>query len=68
MGALDVLEKKAPVAAEASESEDAAKDILAAFSSKDAKALDLALQRHYATCEGSDEEDKEVVGVADEAD
>ncbi len=37
-----------------SESVDAAKDIIAAFGSKDAKALDLALQRHYAVCEGTD--------------
>ena len=43
-----------------SESLDAAKDILAAMASKDAKALDLALQRHAACCEdeykGSEED------------
>ncbi len=70
MGALDMLEKKAPKAApvaEASESEDAATDILGAIASKDAKALDLALQRHYATCEGEAEEE-ETPALADEAD
>jgi hypothetical protein len=64
MKALDLLEKKAPEVPEASESEDAAKDILGAIASKDAKALDLALQRHYACCEGEDEDE----GVADEED
>lgn len=37
----------------ASESEDAAQDVLDAIASKDAKALDLALTRHYETCAGS---------------
>jgi len=46
------VEIKAPDESDMSESEDAASDILAALGSKDAKALDLALQRHYAVCEG----------------
>ena len=47
-------DKEAP---EASESEDAASDILAAIASKDAKALSLALERHYACCGESETED-----------
>lgn len=50
---------------DASESEDAASDILAAFKAGDAKSLDLALQRHYACCsgmsDGEDEDDEEEV-------
>ncbi len=65
MMAKGAPKKEAP---EMSESEDAASDILAAFSSKDAKALDLALQRHYACCSGDEAEDDEMVGVADEDD
>lgn len=56
-----MLEKKSPPMASegSSESEDAASDVLEAIASKDAKALDLALQRHYACCEGGepDEDD-----------
>jgi hypothetical protein len=56
--ALDMMASKPEMKDEpASDSLDAAKDILAAMSSKDAKALDLALQRHYATCEGKDEDE-----------
>lgn len=46
---------------EPSESEDAAQDILDAIDAKDAKALSLALERHYACCsemgEGDDAEE-----------
>lgn len=38
---------------------DAAKDIIAAMKAGDAKALDLALQRHYACCEDSGEYEAE---------
>lgn len=51
-----MMAKKAPKV-EASESEDAASDILGAIASKDAKALDLALQRHYATCESTEDDE-----------
>lgn len=47
---------------EKSESEDAAQDILDAIADKDAKALDMALKRHYELCEGdmkSEDEDDE---------
>lgn len=47
------VEIKAPDESDMSESEDAANDIISALGSKDAKALDLALQRHYAVCEGT---------------
>ena len=43
----------------ASESEDAASDILAAIKSGDAKALDLALKRHQECGGGEYEEDDE---------
>ncbi len=36
---------------EMSESQDAAQDVLDAFKAGDAKALDLALQRHSACCD-----------------
>ncbi len=36
------------------ESEDAARDVLAAIKDGDAKALDLALQRHYEACEAKE--------------
>ena len=47
-----------------SESEDAAQDILDAIADQDARALDLALKRHYELCEGSmdtEEEESEEV-------
>lgn len=40
----------------ASSSEDAASDILAAVKASDAKALNLALQRHYESCQDSESE------------
>lgn len=40
---------------EASSEVDAAQDILAAIASKDAKALSLALERHYEVCKGKSE-------------
>ncbi len=44
----------------ASESDDAAQDVLDALETKDAKALNLALKRHYELCaSGADEEDDE---------
>ena len=57
MKSLDKLVSgaKASEASEASESQEAAQDILDAIASKDAKALDLALQRHMACCEGEEE-------------
>lgn len=60
MKSLDKLVSgvKAPEA-EVSESQDAAQDILDAIASKDAKALDLALQRHYDCCEGEDMGDED---------
>lgn len=47
--------------AEPSESEDAAQDILDAIKADDAKALSLALERHYACCTemGESDEDEE---------
>jgi hypothetical protein len=47
--------------AEAPGSEGAAADVLAAFKASDAKALDLALKRHYALCakDSDDDEDDE---------
>ena len=41
---------------ESSDSEDAAADVLSAIKKGDAKSLDLALQRHYETCEGMSDE------------
>lgn len=41
----------------ASESEDAARDVLSAVKSGDAKSLNLALQRHYETCTGAETDD-----------
>jgi DNA-binding GntR family transcriptional regulator len=35
---------------------DAAQDVLDAISAKDAKALSLALERHYAYCQGEADE------------
>ena len=50
-------------ASDDSESKDAAKDILSAIKKGDATALDMALQRHYATCgdmdEGDDDDEEE---------
>lgn len=44
-----------------SEAEDAAQDVLDAIEAKDAKALSLALERHYACCSemGESEDDEE---------
>lgn len=60
MKPLEKMAKEAPKE-EASESVDAAQDVLDALASKDAAALDLALQRHYEVCESgykaSDEEE-----------
>ena len=36
---------------------DAAKDILEAIADKDAEALNMALKRHYETCESKDSSD-----------
>lgn len=44
---------------EPSEAEDAAQDVLDAIEAKDAKALSLALERHYACCSGEGEDDEE---------
>lgn len=41
---------------DAAPEEDAAKDILAAIKSNDARALSLALTRHYEACSSSDAE------------
>jgi DNA-binding GntR family transcriptional regulator len=38
---------------------DAAQDILAAVASKDAKALSLALERHYELCKSKSEPDED---------
>lgn len=59
MKGLAALDKKMGMSSgsEPSESEDAAQDILDAIASKDVKALDLALQRHAACCEGEPDED-----------
>lgn len=46
------VEEDAPSSSDMSESVDAANDVLSAIASKDAMALDLALQRHYESCEG----------------
>lgn len=59
---LDKLEAKAgyketPDESDASPAEDAAGDILSAIASKDAKALSLALQRHYEHCADSESDD-----------
>ena len=42
---------------DSSAEEDAARDILAAVKANDAKALSLALTRHYEACEASKGED-----------
>lgn len=39
---------------------DAAKDLVRAVEAKDAKAVDLALKRHYEACNASDDDDEEV--------
>lgn len=44
--------------AEPSESEDAAQDIIDAIKADDAKALSLALERHYACCSEMGEGDE----------
>jgi DNA-binding GntR family transcriptional regulator len=49
-GGSDGAKKSAP--AESSDSVDAAQDVLDAMADKDARALDLALKRHYELCEG----------------
>jgi DNA-binding GntR family transcriptional regulator len=51
-------EETSESSAETSSEVDAAKDILAAIKSNDAKALDLALTRHYEACQGADEGDE----------
>lgn len=47
-----------------SESHDAAQDIVNAAKKGDAKALDLALKRHYAACENEDDDDEDAEGDA----
>lgn len=42
-----------------SESVDAAQDMIDAVASKDAKALDLAMKRHYALCSHDDEDEED---------
>ena len=60
-GILALLEKGGDEDTEDSDEVDAAKDIIAAVKSGDAKALSMALSRHYAACEGkgSYDEDEE---------
>lgn len=41
----------------ASESEDAASDLISAIKGGDAKAADLALKRHYELCKSEPDED-----------
>ncbi len=48
--------KKAP---EASPTDDAASDVLAAIKANDAAALSLALTRHYEACASEPDEDDE---------
>lgn len=64
MGSLEKMAEKAgykpaeSAEEEASEGMDAASDVLSAIAAKDAKALNLALTRHYESCQmgGSEEE------------
>jgi len=44
---------------EPTEAEDAAQDVLDAIEAKDAKALSLALERHYACCADMGEVDED---------
>ncbi len=51
--------KKPPAKAASSPKDDAASDLLAAIEAGDAKAVSLALQRHYEACaEGHDDAGK----------
>lgn len=45
----------------ASPKDDAASDLLAAIASKDAKAVSLALTRHYEACAGGEDDEAEEV-------
>jgi phage head maturation protease len=60
----DPLEKLLGGSGDAAPEDDAASDVLAAVKAGDAKALSLALKRHYEACAGAepdadDEDDEE---------